>query len=206
MRANKDYIKIPATFYRNFGNELPSIVTLEHHITGNCFTSNVKICYGKPYFIGGIENIRQLYYIPTGAILWFNYVGRGRFKFKIPMGNIAQSPASWDLSQLERYPPQPRQNNPLAGRNPSRRHLPRPSSAPHPVRPQRTNIVHSNSHRAPHVGPNRVNSLAAAHDENLLWTTTLSTALARGNQAMVVPSAAWRNVSYHSKNFSCPAP
>ncbi|KAJ1394172.1 putative FG-GAP repeat protein, putative,intergrin alpha chain [Sesbania bispinosa] len=60
LRANKDYIKIPATFFRNFGNQLVgTIVILQHQSTGNCFTSTVDICHGKPYFIGGIENIRH---------------------------------------------------------------------------------------------------------------------------------------------------
>ncbi|KAJ1388368.1 putative calcium-dependent protein kinase 3-like [Sesbania bispinosa] len=68
------------------------------------------------------------------------------------MRNIAQRPASWGHSHLERCPPEPTRYNPRFGRNHSRRHLDERSSAPQPVQPQRHNNVHSNSRGAPHVG------------------------------------------------------
>lgn len=81
---SKNLIKIPQSFYRQWGTNLSTPLLLEDD-TSNKFDCLIETHEAHAYFRTNTSAIRQLYDIPDGGVLKIIYLGRNRFNFFIPL-------------------------------------------------------------------------------------------------------------------------
>ncbi|KAJ1441638.1 zinc finger protein [Sesbania bispinosa] len=168
LRANKDYIKLPRTFYRQFGNELGNNVTLEDENTGICFTTTAQV---------------------------FRYIGRGNFKMKIPTNNQPLDPLPWNRIRVDPYPLG--YDDTTSGEDNINTNMDEEFAYGDVIESPVPSPTLTNQSNGPPQGSqdqqlSEVNGPDGTFEGQILWTNTLSDASSTGKQALVIPAKVWK--------------